>query len=100
MAVAAAAPWGGRGAGGCAGAHLFRGPLVSLDWPPRGSCHPLLTQRGLGLQNQLLLLSRFYRGPPHPKLLTAVPSLPRGRVSVSGTFKTTHLIFMTSPFIH
>ena len=50
MGVAAAAPWGGRGVGRCAGVHLLRGPLISLD--PLGSCHPLLTQRGLGLQNQ------------------------------------------------
>lgn len=50
MGVAAAAPWGGRGVGGCAGVHLLRGPLISLD--PLGSCDLLLTQRGLGLQNQ------------------------------------------------
>lgn len=41
---------GGRGAGGCAGVHLLWFPLVSLD--ALGSCHPLSTQRGQGLQSQ------------------------------------------------
>lgn len=41
---------GGRGAGSCAGARLLWFPLVSLD--ALGSCHPLSTQRGQGLQSQ------------------------------------------------